>query len=297
MRSISEILDGPTKPALFIGNGINQYSGDDNSSWTNLLKDLAQRYDLNLSAQEMNEVSNTEFFDILDLSKPNENRKRLQKQFCELMTSWEPSLHHKSIVSWAQRHQTPIITVNFDENFSKASNIPFNVGNRFTDWYPWHSYFSCNKIDNPRENFAIWHPHGMMRYSRSIRLGLRDYMGAVHRARAWIYRGDESLARMAKSEKGKAWSGQGSWLEIIFFCPIMIFGFGFHKDESFLRWLFLERARFHKMYPNWERKAWFIDTPSSTSKLSRKPFFDALGIEYISVNDYSEIYENPSWQK
>ena len=210
------------------------------------------------------------------------------------MKSWKPSNHHNTIVSWAQRHSAPIITVNFDENLSQAVNAKYYAGKGFTDWYPWSSYFSNREIADPRRSFAIWHAHGMTRYARSIRLGLTHYMGAIQRARPWVYSGEKALRPLAKrGEDG--WQGQNTWLDIAFRCPLMIVGFGFNKDESFLRWLFLERARLHKINPDWKTKAWFLDTPQNGS-LHRKPFFEGLGMEYVSVPAYSEIYENPTWQ-
>ncbi|OWU67698.1 hypothetical protein ATO2_14255 [Roseovarius sp. 22II1-1F6A] len=242
----------------------------------------------------MDEMSNTEFFDILDLAKPLEDRSSLQRKFCDLMKSWEPSEHHSAIVSWAQRHQSPIITVNFDENLSKAANAKYVVGEGFTQWYPWSSYFSDTRVDDPRTSFAIWHAHGMMRYAQSIRLGLTHYMGAVQRARPWVYRGENALRSAATKGSDSRWKGRNTWIDVLFFSPMMIFGFGFNKDENFLRWLFLERARLHKLNPRWKTKTWFIDTPRNGS-LQRKPFFAGLGMEYVTVADYDEIYENAAW--
>lgn len=296
MTTISEILGQRRKPALLIGNGINQFNGSANSSWKDLLTKLAARYQLDLTAKEMDEMSNTEFFDILDLAKPLKDKSSLQRQFCDLMKDWQPADHHSTVVGWARRHQVPIITVNFDENLSKAIDAKYVVGKGFTQWYPWSSYFSDREIDEPRSSFAIWHAHGMMRYSQSIRLGLTHYMGAVQRARPWVYRGDEALRRAATSKPGDArWKGRNTWLDVLIFCPMMIFGFGFNKDENFLRWLFLERARLHKINPDWKTKTWFIDTTRNGS-LHRKPFFEGLGMEYVTVADYAEIYENSLWQ-
>ena len=295
MTKISKILDRPRKPALLIGNGINQFKSSASSSWKDLLGKLAATYDLNLSQKEMDEMSNTEFFDILDLAKPLEDRSSLQRSFCDLMKSWEPSEHHQTIVSWAQRHQAPIITVNFDENLSKAIDAKYIIGKGFTQWYPWSSYFSDQQINDPRTSFAIWHAHGMMRYSQSIRLGLTHYMGAVQRARTWVYRGDNALRGLAAKRGEATWTGQNTWLDVLFFCPLMIFGFGFNKDENFLRWLFLERARLHKINPSWKAETWFIDTPRNGS-LHRRPFFEGLGMEYVTVTDYADIYEEAKWQ-
>lgn len=295
MTKISAILQQDRKPALFIGNGINQFKNNQDSSWQDLLGILAGELGVNLSREQRKEMSSTEFFDILDLARPREDRRKLQSKFCDLMKHWKPSAHHRKIVSWARQHQAPIITANFDENLSRAVNAEYQIGEGFTDWYPWSSYFSDDKIDDPRTSFAIWHAHGMMRYARSIRLGLRDYMGAVHHARSWLYRGATPLVRTARENGEVHWKGQNTWLEIVFFCPIVILGFGFEKNESFLRWLFLERARIHKINPYWKTEAWFVDTQRS-GNLKRKPFFEHLGMKYVTVDNYDEIYEDASWQ-
>ena len=44
----------------------------------------------------------------------------------------------------------------------------------------------------------------MARYKRSSRLGLTDYMGSVHRARAMFYRGEKQLFHAANRH---TWEG------------------------------------------------------------------------------------------
>lgn len=295
MARISDVMSGQEKPALLIGNGINRYSNSTGSSWDELLGELARKRGLKLTDEEAAEMSNTEFFDILDLVNTKQDTSSLQREFCKLMARWEPADQHTTIVRWAQRHNIPIITVNFDENLSKSINAGFFRRSKgFTDYYPWNSYFSDREISYPRSEFAIWHAHGMMRYSRSIRLGLTHYMGSVQRARSWVY-GRAGLRANAKNSENH-WRGANTWLDVFFFCPLMIFGFGFGKDENFLRWLFLERARLHKLVPAWKAETWFIDVESENS-LHRKPFFEGLGMEFIMVPDYSEIYENRLWNQ
>lgn len=248
---------------------------------------------ISFSKEEISEMSNTELFDLLDLARPAEDRSSLQGKFCESMDSWRPARHHKSIVEWAQRHRRPIITVNFDENLSLAVNARRRwLGGFTTDYYPWNCYFSDTSVADPKSEFAIWHAHGMMRYKRSIRLGLTHYMGSVQRARLWVY-GGHSLRASAKNEE-TSWRGTNSWLEVLFFCPLVIFGFSFGKDETFLRWLFLERARLQKTVPAWKVPTWFVDVPKNSS-LPRKPFFEGLHMTYVVAESYDEIYENPSW--
>lgn len=278
--------------ALLIGNGINRYNSNASSSWDELLANLAEKQGLTVTKHEASEMSNTEFFDILDLARPKEDRSNLQEEFCNLMAEWKPADHHAEIVGWAQRHQAPIITVNFDENLSKAVDARFfRQGEHFTHYYPWSSYFSDRAIEEPRSSFAIWHAHGMMRYKTSIRLGLTHYMGSVQRARAWVYGRNGLRANAMNSEI--SWRGYDTWLEVLFFCPLVLFGFGFGKDETFLRWLFLERARLHKLRPDWAANTWFV----GTGRKHRRPFLEGLGMEVVTVPRHADIYENPAWSR
>lgn len=281
------------RPALLIGNGINRYNSNASSSWNELLAALARKQGLILTENDASEMSNTEFFDILDLARPREDRSNLQEEFCNLMANWEPADHHTEIVGWAQRHRAPIITVNFDENLSKAVGARFfRRGEHFTHYYPWSSYFSDREIGAPRTSFAIWHAHGMMRYRTSIRLGLTHYMGSVQRARPWVYNRNGLRANAKISES--SWLGSYTWLEVLFFCPLVLLGFGFGRDENFLRWLFLERARLHKLRPNWKASTWFVDTDAPVRKHQR-PFLAGLGMEVVTVPRYADIYENRAW--
>lgn len=293
--TLHHILSAPERVALLIGNGINRYGGDRHgSSWERLLGTLAKTRGVSIDAAQAKEMSNTEFFDILDLARARDDKTSLQREFCDLMRAWAPRQHHRTIVAWAQRRSSPIITVNFDENLSKAVEAEyFGPSKGFTDYYPWRSYFGHAAIDDPKTGFGIWHAHGMMRYARSIRLGLTHYMGAVERARTMLY-GKGGLKLQARQWDGR-WNGSDSWLEVFLFMPLVIVGFGFKKDETFLRWLLLERARFHKIRPEWAQPTWYVCEASSDNALHRT-FFEALGITMVIVNSHHDIYEAAAWQ-
>jgi len=82
---------------------------------------------------------------------------------------------------------------------------------------------------------------------------------------------------------------------VFFFCPLILVGFGFGKDENFLRWLFLERARLHKLRPDWAAKTWFVDRGTADEK-QRRVFLEGLGMEVVTVPEYSDIYANQAWK-
>lgn len=299
-KSIEELLSGRNKPALLIGNGINRFNNDNKSSWLELLETISHKQGVLLTQEELKEMSNTERYDILDLEKPSEDRRSLQKMFCAEMKDWKPGSQHARIVEWAERHERPIITLNFDENLSKSIKVPLlhNETPRgfpgFTAHYPWDTYFAAKEVTEPEREFAIWHAHGMMRYSQSIRLGLRHYMGSVARARQWIQGRNKSLLGYAQ-DKAEFWRGSKTWLHAFFFSDIAMFGLEFGKDETFLRWLFLERARFFKRFPGNKRETYFIATNEGRN-VERRPFFKRLGMNYIVVNGYKDIYESTAWE-
>ena len=281
LDQMAGILRGAHGIALLIGNGVNRFTNNSDSSWDDLLAQISHKQNVALTDEELREMSNAELFDILDLARPTDDRLDLQRTFCDLMQNWKHAPHHSRIVGWAQRHFAPIITVNFDENLSRSVGARFfaQCGDTdapgFTDFYPWRSYFGSRPIALPLKGFGIWHAHGMMRYARSIRLGLTHYMGSVHRARAWIYRTDNSLIRYLQG-KSRSWNGIHTWLHPFFFSDIALVGFGFGKDETFLRWLFLERARLYKRFPS-RRKKSLVHRRRQRSKPLQKTVLRTLG--------------------
>lgn len=296
MAELSEMLGCDRKPALLIGNGINRFRGSGSSSWEDLLEMLGKKYGLKPPRKKSDEMSFTEFFDILYLASRAKDAKILQERVCDELSNWKPADHHGTIVGWAKRHSVPIVTVNFDENLSRSVDASFHRGTGrkgFTHWYPWNSYFSDREIDAPRNSFAIWHAHGMMRYRDSIRLGLTQYMGSVERARRLVHSGEASLSALARGGI-ESWRGQRTWLDVLFFSPLLIFGFSCKRDENFMRWLLVERARLHRIRPEYEARTWFLDT-SANKRPNSRSFFEGLGMEYVSVSNPKDIYDSHAW--
>ena len=293
MTSLQAILEQDTKPALFIGNGVNRYDGLGDSSWEALLGELADASNVHLTKAEIKEMSNTEYYDILNLASREIRQAALAQKFCDLMETWKPAPTHHRLMDWAQRHDAPVLTVNFDENLSRAAGVEIQRNaHRFTDFYPWGCSYGTRPASNPSAEFGIWHPHGTRHYARSVRLGLRDYMGAVQRVRRRLYGDKDSL--MAHLKVGSSWWGSDTWLDIIFNRPILFFGFSFGQEESFMRWLFIERARLFNRAKRDAPPLWFVE-PRNEKSTARGKFFHYLGIEYVIVEDYSDLYEAPSW--
>lgn len=133
----------------------------------------------------------------------------------------------------------------------------------------------------------------MRRYRRSIRLGLRHYMGPVQRARTWLHRGE---ANLFNAKNRPDWNGARTWVHLIFNKPLLIFGLGLTETEVFLRWLLIERARYFRKFPERAHPAWYVYTheDDDTSEAGKLFFLEGVGINCVKA-DYAEIYESPSW--
>lgn len=302
--NIGEILRlNENQLTLIIGNGINRFNNtSDNNSWEGILKSLARNYLPEFSSELPKGISTTEFFDLLSLKATSLSYKEgdLQKEFCKNLANLIPLEHHKRIVQWAQRRNSPILTTNFDLTLSRSINARINrkkVGG-FTDFYPWESYYSDAKISkekttfSPAKNFGIWHINGMEEYSRSIRLGLTHYMGSVQRARDWMHRGDNSLFK--DERKIHEWQGKETWLDAFFCNDLVIIGLSLDEVEVFLRWILIERARLFKKFPNLRKKAWYVND-KDISKTGKGFFLENIGVKVVNAGSYDSIYECASW--
>ncbi len=294
--NIKSILDkNKSKIALIVGNGINQY-GDvaTMTSWQALLEKLATER-LKLDGKKIPKtIALTEFYDLIELRSGFGNTGcSLQKEFCNLLKGWKFQSQHVRIVSWAKQNECPILTTNFESTLSRSANCKkFRIQRgKFTDYYPWSTYYGNQKLLQPKSGFEIWHINGMERYHRSIRLGLSHYMGSVQKARNWIHRGKSE--RLFAGHFGSSWGGADTWLDIIFHMPILIFGLGLKQDEVFLRWLLIERARYLQKFPNRKMNAWYVY--SGVVDPATLFFLNGVGIKTIEASDYDEIYGEDTW--
>ncbi|MDP2713278.1 hypothetical protein [Rheinheimera sp.] len=278
------------KPALVIGNGINRYNSVDNESgWDKLLIRLWRK---RVGAETIGipvGISLTEFYDALDL-KGVKQSKSLQAEFCELMSNWPVKEQHKKIVSWAETNNTPILTTNFENTLSDVLNLKIGHldSDKFTDFYPWGSFYSNKNITYVTDDFAIWHINGVQKYSRSIRLGLSHYMGSVERARPMLHKGSNRLFNSADFTN---WPGKNTWLNIIFQNDLFIFGLDLGTTEVFLRWLLIERAKFFKIYSEKKRQAFYIHV--GEIQPGQRLFLESVGIQIVTVVNYDGIYAAP----
>ncbi len=292
MNDLRAALSHTPVPALLIGNGINRFQQTGTSSWDGLLNQLAHGTNLRFSSDQRKEMSNTEFYDILDLASSKGASQALQKSVSQLMKAWTPTSHHEDIVRWAHRKKTQILTVNFDQNLSQLDGMKLFHQPYRSDVYPWSSYFAWKQIETPGSGFGIWHPHGMIKYPRSIRLGLRHYLRSIAEIQTAIF-DNGSLWKLAMG-KQESWNWHYSWFQPFFFRPLIIIGFQLAKDETLMRWMLLERARLHRSVPEIACNTFYVGLKGESLD-NRKPYFRELGIEMIEVEDYAEVYGPQVW--
>ncbi len=281
--------------AFLIGNGINLHYKNDTVSWQNLLLQLWNRYNADRYLEEIPDgVTFIEFYDALEIQNIHleDFGNRLQKVVQEEMIQWNASEDQNLILKRIQGMNAPILTTNFDKLMSETLKLSFHKIKqaKFTDYYPWSSYYSYQELIKPSDGFGIWHLNGMIKYHRSIKLGLSQYMGNVERARKLIHKKPRNIYA---SQKNGIWNGSTTWLDILFNKSIFIFGLGLDETEVFIRWLLVERAKYYKKYENKRKKGWYVMKGNSNDTITegKKFFLKSVGIELIRMNNYKEIYE------
>lgn len=283
--------------AFIVGNGINRYSNNPKAiSWDDLLIKLWDKFSFSTISEVPQGISLTEFYDLLDIeNSTSHTNNEIQKEACILLESWSNEPHHKSFLEKAKQLKAPVLTTNFDLVLPQALKLKsFDIEKKgFTDFYPWKTYYGERQWTFPTDGFGVWFINGFIKYHRSIRLGLSQYMGSVERARYLIHKGDENNLFTGKNKNN--WEGNKTWLHIIFNKSLCIFGLGLEENEVFLRWLLIERAKYFRKFPERKRKGWYIVKPDNinTQYKGKKYFLEKLGFEVIEADNYDDIYKTP----
>lgn len=290
---------------LIVGNGINLANKDArNESWKAILEEIGRDREFLGPREKLRKAQSlVEFSDLLQLHTEDDDRNEsVQKAFCERLDKWEHGLSHTEITNWARKHSVPILTTNFDTTLSKACSAKLvhakkdSGGAQFSRYYPWSSRFEVLDlpIEKPRNSFAIWHVNGMSKYVVSVRLGLSHYMGSAHQARRWMHRGDDRL--FLSGDAINRWKGRNTWLDAFFANDLLIFGLGLSRDEVFLRWLLIERARYFRKFEVQHRKAWYVWAEDEEDEDSDRNFFlDHVGVTRVALKRHDEIYSSQVW--
>lgn len=275
--------------AFVVGNGVNRYgygTSKDIGWETLLLKIWNELSGRTRSEIPVEGISFTEFYDLLSLVERNEIED-IRDRVIRFFKDFKPAPYHFELQEVFQKWDVPVLTTNFDESLSASLAKKWINDKLMSLQYPWNAYWSDKKLLSPLDGFAVWHVNGMVSYKNSITLGLTEYINQSSYARGYLHslpeKDDFNLKDMPH------WKGEGTWLHIIFNCSLCIFGLGLDVNETFLRWLLIERKKYFNMFRDRVKNGWYVCIRGSISD-GNKFFLDTLGIEIIELDSYDEVY-------
>ena len=291
---VKSILENENHLAIVVGNGINRYSSpnEDKYGWDKLIDSLWQ--DLSSNAIPVGQdLSLTEAYDIISLC--SEGESELVERVKGFVNSIEPTGYQAKLRESMMDFGFPILTTNFDKNLEiglskKVLRHPESPTLGFTDFYPWNVYFSNTELRNPLDGFGIWHINGSIVYPRSMHLGLTQYMNQVARARSFIHDWDRMDDNFAGKNQNR-WRGYNTWLHIVFNSPLLILGLGLDVNETFFRWLLIERAKYFDVFHERRKCGWLLCLKKDMND-GKRFFLQYLGIEPIEFDDFPDLYES-----
>ena len=295
-EKVQSILGQQDQLAIVIGNGINRYTSPNQADygWDKLIESLWNNLSVN-TIPIGKDLSLTEAYDIINLS--SEGDSELNERVKSFVDSIKPTNFQGRLCEKMRAYGIPILTTNFDlllEHSIQGLNRykmkhPDSLKLSFTDFYPWNFYYSDHELLGPLDGFGIWHINGIVKYPRSMRLGLTHYMNQVSRVRSFIHSTDLNESFAGKNQN--LWKGFNTWLHIIFNCPLLIFGLALDVNETFLRWLLFERERFFSSNPRRRKAGWYLCHKDEVND-GKQFFLQNLGFEIIAFDDYTGLYES-----
>lgn len=280
--------------AFLVGNGINIHFGNKTDSWNDLLLELWHDYSFYTKTSIPEGISLTEFYDILEIGNYQQEdfTDELQKRVVEIMEGWSSDSRQNELIDKIKALDAPILTTNFDSLIPTTMNLKFHKITKkgFTAWYPWSCYYSDKQLTDPLQGFGVWYINGMVKYHQSIKLGLSQYMRNVHRATS-MFSGESGNKTHLDSPE---WEGHSTWLNILFNRSLMIFGLSLDENETFLRWLLIQRAKYFRMYQYNKKQGWYLHQLENDGDLSdgKRFFLESVGFEVLTLQKYSDIYES-----
>ena len=80
-----------------------------------------------------------------------------------------------------------------------------------------------------------------------------------------LYRNKPALFN--RNKNGEFWTGQNTWLEPFFKNDLLIFGIRLYREEVFLRWLLIERAKYYKTFEIDNPQAWYVSDKEDNDRV------------------------------
>lgn len=282
--------------AFVIGNGVNRYiQGNDDWSWKNILcKAWGQFTNYNVSCIEG--MSLTEMYDILELHIERNKADSLKEKIIEPFKEGCQLESYEEIRKYLEHWDVPVLTTNFDHmlemGYSRMTlKHPLITGRYYAKnyYYPWDRYFSNKQIHDAAHDYAIWHINGFVDFPKSIKLSSSEYIAQASYSRAYIHKNsmDDFYNKNINN-----WIGYNTWLHPIFNCSLCFIGLSLNEDETFLRWLLLERKKYYKKFPDRVHQGWYVYKEDEMFQQGKELFMKGVGLEPVAVKEYSEIYED-----
>lgn len=282
------------KLSFIVGNGINRYVDESFLSWSSILIELSRKY-LNENFDDMpNGISETEFFDMVSLfsGKSFYELKQEVKELLQRNIKDKDSGNFISMQNNFKKWDIPVLTTNFDNNLERGLSKSFfkRPERKFTAYYPWNVYWSPknDSLNKPQGGFGIWHINGSIDYINSIRFGLTDYMNIVSYTRTYLHTLDESDNFSGKNQN--YWKGYSTWLHIFMNCTLCIFGLSLDVNETYLRWLLIQRKLYFKKFPDREHEGYYISDKEVNP--GKRLFLESVGLDVVICPDYNILYED-----
>lgn len=280
--------------AFIIGNGVNRYQSDDNTgSWENMLLHLYQQ----VTGKKLHAIEEgilyTEFYNLLLMDGRTAEQVR-NEVVSFTLSHFKPSAYHEWLQGVLMDWQVPVLTTNFDNCLEQGCKMyrmkKMTLPNRrFTDYYPWEAYYANHELIYPLGAFGVWHINGMTRYIRSIKLSLSDYLNQTARARKFIHSDDKLMDFDNKNKP--FWNGINTWLHIFFNADLCILGLGLDVNETFLRWLMIERERYFRKFPERRKEGWYLYSREDKMEEGKRLFLQSTGFNEIKLKSREEVYE------
>ena len=296
IRDAKKVISNPSNRIAFIlGNGINRFAYKDkvDPSWSKLLLDAWDNASFTTVSIIEEGITYTEFYDLLEFES---DPKKITHSIINAIKGWGITEYHSSLKEALIRLDKPVLTTNFDmylegNQMNKLILDHPTKGKGFTDFYPWNVVYSLDSKFSIHDiyNFGIWHVNGGINYPRSLKFSLTSYTRQSKRALDFLHTKnyDDDFYGKNKSD----WRGMNTWLHLIFNCDLFILGLGLDEQETFLRWLLIERMKYFRKFPDRKRKGWYVGIKDEMTE-GKKFFLEKIGFELIQLANYEDIYVN-----
>ena len=292
LKIVQRIIRERKDLAFVVGNGINLFESPNpkDYSWIKLIASLWSRLSsYSLPDTNLHGISLTELYDIINLCAVDEDE--LVSEVLTFSNSIPKTQYHSDLQEFFKKCQCPVLTTNFDTHLEEGlQKRMLKEAGGFTNYYPWNVYFSDHELSSPLDSFGIWHVNGSVKYKRSMKLGLTQYMNMASRIKDYFKSG-ERCDYPGRTQN--LWRGHTTWLHIVFNCNLLIFGLQLDVNETLLRWLLIERAKYFERNTSRRKYGWYVATKESMQKPDapgKRFFLEAVGFEVIELDDYPDIY-------